>query len=155
MKRWSWVFVCWLLGCGDDPAHVEEHPELRAYIESFAEEAALHGRSVNPDRVTTEWFVNEIEMSYGGQSLGSTRGWCVVGDRGQPHVMIEKKWWEDYTHMEKERLMFHELGHCLLGRDHTSNLLSLMYPHLNQIDYNEETREMYLFELFSTNRLRD
>jgi hypothetical protein len=35
-------------------------------------------------------------------------------------VLIDKKWWKDNdSDLKREELIFHELGHCALGRGHT------------------------------------
>jgi len=57
--------------------------------------------------------------------------------------------------MQKERLVFHELGHCVLNRSHLETVgtdghcLSIMNSAQRCSDnYNAQTREKYLDELF-------
>jgi len=72
-----------------------------------------------------------------------------------PYVVLLKKWWDEATSLEKENLVFHELGHCLLQRDHENGMLkgkrhkSIMnYQIMTPKEYTPESRENYLEELF-------
>jgi len=59
--------------------------------------------------------------------------------------------------MSKEYLVFHELGHCILGRSHSNDILengdckSIMQSGTSNCkgNYNDENREMLLDELFN------
>jgi len=39
----------------------------------------------------------------------------------QPKIVIDTEWWNKWyrADSEREQLMFHELGHCILNREHT------------------------------------
>ena len=72
-------------------------------------------------------------------------------------VAIRESYWKNLHAYEKELLIFHELGHCVLNRDHDKSdkmmdfhkiRASMMYPRmLNQWDY-QSYRDYYLKELF-------
>lgn len=61
------------------------------------------------------------------------------------YIHINNKKWEDLSYMQKEILIFHELGHCVLNKEHgTGIMLENSVDFL--IDY-EENRKMYIKEL--------
>ena|SRR5438105_1597512 len=71
-------------------------------------------------------------------------------------VVILEPYWNSINDSEKETLIFHELGHCVLGRQHENNALG-GYPHsimyfANTIGedqiYYKAHRQEYINELF-------
>jgi hypothetical protein len=61
-------------------------------------------------------------------------------------IMIDREGWEGLDYLDREELIFHELGHCDLDKKHTEHL-SIMYPY--HIGYHYETdREAMIGELF-------
>lgn len=71
-----------------------------------------------------------------------------------PVVTINKQSWDMNTDAQREMAVFHELGHCILKRDHRGGVrqgipVSLMNP----VAFSDETyllnRDYYLEELFS------
>lgn len=84
-------------------------------------------------------------------------GTCSVGGRTTfRDVVVDQSFWENSSHLSREFIVFHELGHCFLGRDHTEDCLdnrtyaSLMRSGLGSCrdNYNFSTRDFYLDELF-------
>ena len=78
-------------------------------------------------------------------------------DPGTPTtVIIDKSYWDNASDLEKEFLVFHELGHCVLNRDHLDesdpfgNCISIMTSGNAQciINYTPATREGLIDELF-------
>lgn len=70
-------------------------------------------------------------------------------------VLVEKERWVDSNYDEREKILFHTLGHCLLKRAHTSETsfsapVSIMGLNLKTKDY-VKNRELYWFELFKEN----
>lgn len=84
-------------------------------------------------------------------------GVCIQYDNGQKEIIIRESAWNSYSSVKQEILIFHELGHCALNREHDEEKykgfkLSLMHPNLlNQIDYNDLYYD-YLDEFFSRNK---
>ena len=73
---------------------------------------------------------------------------------GRGVIKINKELWFDITSdAKKEALIFHELGHCLLGRDHVDDLfddgcpISLMHPILISEYCYEKHKEDLQYEL--------
>lgn len=135
--------------------------ELRPYVESFIAEASQRGVQLNIDELTAK-IVDEI-------SIGSDHNYCGYGwffYQGTLRKRIEIKntgnCWENRTDLERENLIFHELGHAFLGRPHFDGTFpnespaSIMCasdgpnPCNNFATYhdNEQFRTYYLDELF-------
>jgi hypothetical protein len=121
---------------------------MEIYVDRFYEEASKRSVSL-PDRSTiTLKFVAAAEIS---PNAG-------YGDSKPPRVRIVKTIWETYAGWQKEILMFHELGHAVLGRYHTDEKLpncefkSMMVSTNQFIVYDSEEsarREYYIDELFN------
>lgn len=67
-------------------------------------------------------------------------------------IEIDHDYWQSTSEIKKEVLLFHELGHCVLGRKHTEELLgnyspkSIMYPWIFENAY-QNYRSYYVEEL--------
>lgn len=89
----------------------------------------------------------------------------VVGEcwkwPGYREIRVDRKWWAEHELMDsmREELIFHELGHCELGRKHVEAVIafndgvrgpaSIMYPYtFGQLGQYVAHREYYLQELF-------
>jgi hypothetical protein len=69
------------------------------------------------------------------------------------NIEIDPIFWEEASQTEKEVLVFHELGHCVLNREHNESLISeqnipksIMYPYIFETEY-EMYRNYYINEL--------
>jgi len=84
-------------------------------------------------------------------------GTCQYGGFTADRITIDDLFWERSSNLGKEFVVFHELGHCFLHREHledsTSNgiCVSLMRSGNGECRdaYNARNREFYLDELFS------
>ena len=124
--------------------------ELAPYFEAFREAAASRGVSVDYETLQIHGRIENIpERDILGQ--------CRVNSNSPDVIAIDEGYWESSDEMEREFIVFHELGHCALGRDHldTRNLngtcVSIMHSGSGRcrLIYREGTREEYLDELFS------
>lgn len=82
-------------------------------------------------------------------------GTCSYGGNHPNTVTIDEEIWDELPEIYKEFIIFHELGHCVLFRDHeeASNsgiCASIMRSGLTRCrdNYNLNTRDSYLNELF-------
>ena len=64
-------------------------------------------------------------------------GVCITYTNDYKEIQIDPDGWIQFDENYREELIFHELGHCILGRDHDSNLISsirvpksIMYPYI-------------------------
>jgi hypothetical protein len=64
-----------------------------------------------------------------------------------PIIELRRSTWIKMKPARKEALLFHELGHCLLGQGHRPG--TLMDPYLLTAENYSANREYYLEEMFS------
>lgn len=81
-----------------------------------------------------------------------TLGHCSVLLYNKPKVSISEVLWNKASNIEKEMILFHELGHGLLLKGHTNTENSNKKSLMNKFIFSEKTyienREYYLDELF-------
>jgi hypothetical protein len=82
-------------------------------------------------------------------------GQCEWGNLfHSPHIRINKEQWNRLGETARRILLFHELGHCVLNRDHRTDLrsdqspASIMFPSLLRSSTYENSRDYYWQELF-------
>ena len=104
-------------------------PEFQPYVDTFIKEAANRGHSIT---------ITNLIMQYDTTSEDSLCGSCNSVSSNpsiQKIININPNFlcWDN--NVELETLIFHELGHCILGRNHTTARLpngdfkSIMTPH--------------------------
>lgn len=123
--------------------------ELTVYFELFEQEAAIRGIDIDLKAMgITGQIVNISEEHVAGR--------CKYSDRNPAMVLVDKSFWSKSNEYLKEHIIFHELGHCILNRDHRNEALesgecvSIMASD-NRICaavYTPDTRKAYLDELF-------
>lgn len=119
-------------GCSKGPNNIE--PEFQELFDSFLEDANSRGRYLPDSEGISIKMVDFIDPSLASASAGTyIIGFCD----GQGNVSILRSYWEIHSDplrdkhigdMAKKALIYHELGHCILGRGHTDNDISIMYP---------------------------
>ena len=139
-----------LVGCGQEPSALEVKTnidsEFKQYVDLFEME-----QDVN---VNIEIQFNQMDLP--------TIGKCYYafyidgpheGERLNLNVEIDPIFWQEATDTEKEVLIFHELGHCVLNRDHDEDIIleyeipkSIMYPVIFDSPY-KNNRSYYVDEL--------
>ena len=143
------------------PAQYSVPAELEPYVQQFGDEAQKRGHTVLTDNLI-------IEFGQPGQQ--DACGECVLKAGKTPRIVLTKNafCWQQASTQERECLVFHELGHCLLSRLHVSKqfpngaYVSLMNPD-NRALYTtcaypiggddcdkRPRREYYVTELFDT-----
>ncbi len=150
MKSEKIVFVLFLLAmaCSKDDDTVIPL-EFSDYVKRFVAEGKTRGTTVSTHDLSVT-FVSESDLpSYCGQGLVDP-----------PRVQIKNSdnCWNKRSDMDKEILLFHELGHAVLGRPHINDTLpngdfkSMMFGGNQFGVYNSHTpekRQYYLDELFN------
>ncbi|UCG88025.1 MAG: hypothetical protein JSW71_05625 [Gemmatimonadota bacterium] len=118
-----------LAGCGEQAFEpIYDVPEdLQTHVDTFIAEAAIRGH---------EFTINNLIIEYDPELAFSTCGMCNSDSKSndiQKVVKINPNCTIRYNE-QIECLVFHELGHCFLGRQHNSDLLpngdpkSIMIP---------------------------
>lgn len=95
----------------DAPAVYDVDPAFEDYVQRFITEGAARGVDINFDDTG-------LLVEFSDQIVNNASGFCYVD---QYHVVIDKAEWNALTDDQKDFLMFHELGHCVLDRRHRND----------------------------------
>ncbi len=121
---------------------------LAPYFERFVAEGASRGQEIDLVAKQIEGFLVDIEEA-------DVAGQCSYSASSTRKVNIDRTYWNSATDLEKEFLIFHELGHCYLERSHLDaqqnrNCTSIMHSGTSgcRLRYTATTRGDYLDELF-------
>ncbi len=142
----AFILALFCMSCYEED-HVDA--DLIEYLEQFKEEAALRNIKVDYERKPVE---ARLEIHPEEVALG----WCNHDFDNPNKVTINLIFWNVLNALEKEKLIFHELGHCVLDRPHLDRMKSDGYcksiMHSGQAcadNYSVKTRKAYLDELFT------
>ena len=142
-----------LSACYQDRSTVEDisiiDAALRPYFKTFEAEAAARGILIDASFDEIEGYIEQIND-------GNVIGQCWYNSQHPNEIRIDQEYWQSVGTIGRELVVFHELGHCYLGRDHTEattsngNCVSIMASGTGSCRnrYNQVTREAYLDELF-------
>lgn len=156
MKKFSFlaILLCLvLISCDNQPDFIID-PELQPYFDRFKEEAAA--RNVVID-FTNPMIEAEIVQIVNDGVLGQ----CVRQEGKNNLIHIQEDYWnsDTITDLDREFVIFHELGHCTLGKNHLNNAdndgncTSIMYDGNSSqcvLDYNIDNREEMLDQFFGS-----
>lgn len=124
--------------------------DLQKYFTLFEAEGKARGIDVD---LAAAQIAGEIITIQEEQVVGQ----CSVNtSTGEKILRIDKTYWTKATAMQREFLIFHELGHCFLDRAHidradgNGNCESMMHSGLRdcKFSYTPASRAAYLDELF-------
>lgn len=124
---------------------------LWSFFEEFENEAAERGFTFDLNQHNLTGNISDIHDD-------GVAGSCSYGFRQANRVTIDMPFWDRAGYYSREMVVFHELGHCVLGRDHSEELTnngfcaSIMRSGTGncQTLYNAQNKEYYLNELFET-----
>ncbi|MFK7982654.1 MAG: hypothetical protein AB8G86_21930 [Saprospiraceae bacterium] len=121
---------------------------LAPYFERFVTEGANRGQTIDLVTKQIEGFLIDIEEA-------NVAGQCSYSATSTRKVNIDRTYWNSATDLEKEFVIFHELGHCYLERSHSDiqenrNCTSIMHSGISgcRFNYSASSRSTYLDELF-------
>lgn len=130
----------------ETPSNYVVDSEAALYVESFVREAKAYNVNL-PD-------LPNLHVLFVPSFSSSTFVATCTPHYQRPTIHISEEHWSSKSENEKEVIMFHELGHCLLHRSHNETVVnsvptSLMFPiQLSDAVY-EPRRAAYIHELFS------
>ncbi|MBX2815970.1 MAG: hypothetical protein KTR24_08230 [Saprospiraceae bacterium] len=145
------------ISCQKDQT-VQSEPEfpgvqeaLWPYFRLFEDEAAARG-------LTVDLVASRITAEIASIDEGNVIGRCQYGRYSGNHITIDAEFWTRSGHLGREMVVFHELGHCYLGRGHredafqSGSCASIMRSGTCccRDAYRTSTRSYYVDELFST-----
>ena len=123
--------------------------DLLPYYESFIYEAEIRDINLSAENL-------DILMYFTNIPNNNTLGQCRF-TAGSNLIEIDQFYWRTLDEVGKEFLVFHELGHCVLHREHrddtdaNGNCRSLMHSVVGicNFDFTGSNRTLYIDELFN------
>jgi hypothetical protein len=128
--------------------------EFLGLVEKFE----FHGKQEFED---PNFIVGDIPINFGDTTNPDYDGVCLVYPDDTKEIMIREDWWKSAHPIQKEVLVFHELGHCRLGRTHDEDVLSvnnatvkvsIMNSVIPDIQTYNQNKDGYITELFTYSR---
>lgn len=130
-----------LTACGKSLDYsVQIEPTLYPQVEAFQQTALSNGRQIDLQNIVIAFDTN-------GVTSEAKPGHCTLGPKAE--ILINRAYFIKVSPWTQRELMFHELGHCVLGKHHDDSKLNIMNTYLmGQFKYNELTYAQYDVELF-------
>jgi hypothetical protein len=130
--------------------------ELAKYVQRFADDAQAQGNDVSA-RLSPD-----LQIQFGSlDAYGSgVIGLCETSG-SMRQVTFDPDFWDQVSETQRQLLVHHELGHCVLYRAHRSELLSsgayasIMYPIILSSATYTANPAYYLNELFTWSSASD
>ena len=146
------LFACCLLFFSCSYIEEDTAPDtdsLDYYLEQFEREAAKRNLSIHLQNLNLITRISEIDDE-------GVAGLCHYSSTRPNQIIIDKSFWSSASSMIREMVVFHELGHCVLGRGHREShysdgrCVSIMQSGLGScyLLYNDVHRDAYINELF-------
>lgn len=122
MKQY-FIFLILFCGCGVPRTNVTDK-DFVSYVERFEQDTGIS--------VSVPIIYGSVKEEYAAV--------CELYNDGYRLVRVNNYYWERMGEFGKEELVYHELGHCVLNRDHTNDFTivrpqgysipnSIMYPY--------------------------
>lgn len=156
------IFLIFFGACLEDDLPIEDDitPTIRAFsnvdrelwihFQAFEDAAAERGFKIDLNKANIVGTIEEIDD-------GNVAGTCSYGGfQNHRDVVIDQSFWDRASHLTREYIVFHELGHCFLFRDHLESCLAnRTYASIMRSgtvtgcrdNYNLQTRGYYIDEL--------
>jgi len=125
---------------------------LWPFFQNFEKEAHAQGLDIDLVQEGIRGEISPIDEA-------NVAGVCSYGGFSPGRIVIDTDFWARANVNAKEMIVFHELGHCYLFRDHregrtpNGSCVSIMRSGVERCrdNYHEGTKPYYLEELFSVN----
>jgi hypothetical protein len=129
------MFLIIFASCGEKRLEIQGFEE---YVDRFQEDAKYHGRDFKIDNLV-------IKFEDTSWKSEDTIGLCFSGGT-TPIIHISQDYWEYARADQKIALVYHEMGHCVLGQGHRDDRMSIMNSYIvyNYLKY----EGFYLAEMF-------
>ena len=145
MNKNLWIIILALgcVACGRQPSR--DLGEFAGYVEKFESVSIAQGRPVR---------VEDLKMKFAQMDRPTEQAVCILQTDEQPQINVNKAAWDRMTETERQSVIFHELGHCVLLRKHVNALdsdndpISLMNPYALDPTVYEAKMDHYHQELF-------
>lgn len=150
MKPLILIAVIFLCACAKPIKHIE--PEFQGTYDSFILESIKYGRDVS----ATNNIIIERGETASICDNGKVTACCKLNGHGQAHIIVDNSELF-YSEAAREKILFHELGHCLLNKDHDNSLdengrpAKIMSHNIRDLPeyFYQQNRDHYVSELFA------
>ena len=123
---------------------------VQEYYDRFIYEASIRGLDVAYETSQVPARIADIDEA-------NVIGTCSWSSNHAHNITLDQSYWRSATDMQREFLVFHELGHCVLGRDHVDNsdangnCISMMSSGTGncRVFYGQSNRTRLVDELFA------
>lgn len=120
--------------------------QYQPYVTGFERESVRQNHPVHIVNliIKTENYIGENIIAQCRQNHVST-----------PEIAVSRQEWVKADEYEREMILFHEMGHCVLHRYHTAKkdvdgiATSIMGPYILPSTLYKNRRELYMKELFN------
>lgn len=103
-----------VVGCG----RANQDPAFAPYIEQWKIDSAARGITIMHPELVTIKFGEENSGTGGNCKIGFT----ILFAESPPEITINQKYWTNsLSEIGRKLLIYHELGHCVLGKGHSSD----------------------------------
>lgn len=85
------------------------------YVNTFEQVAAQEG---------TPLTISDLVISFGTTPSLNETGVCEWTENETPKIIVNQRIWNTLNDYDKQEVLFHELGHCVLRRIHQSGEMS-------------------------------
>lgn len=103
---------------------------------------------VNEFEYLSDLEINYMRVEYGAMEAPNEAARCYSSGSKRA-VIINKTKWVNLCDWQKRAVIFHELGHCVFGRQHIDTILSFMYPSVLPCDFYERNNQALIDEMFN------
>jgi hypothetical protein len=128
--------------------------EFSSFVQTFEATSVTQGADVS---------INDLVLEFGSTPTMNETGVCEITEGETPRVTINERIWTNLNTMDRQEVIFHELGHCVLRRKHQDGTVtvggywgtipsSIMYPYRIPGSIYEPNQEFYDEELFDTSK---
>lgn len=117
-----------------------------------------YGKSISNN---DNFSVGDVIVNFGVPEENAFQGVCYIYSNDAREIIIRADWWNNASDSDKESLLFHELGHCRLDREHDDSTevianqsvkLSMMHTVIVLGGQYSNHRSGYLTEMFTGNK---
>lgn len=116
-------------GCGRAmPGYVNDTTDevFVPYMEAFGEECAWPSVSIRIGFGLHDKTKAGICMTYSRQEI-------LARVQVYEEILINEMYWQQYNEEKRKWLIFHEMGHCALGKGHSDNEDDIMYYQIPEV----------------------
>jgi len=128
LRKVSVFCIVILLACGKSNDFVYDVPwEFDLHVKKFEEEARARGQNITIDNLIIKYDASVSSVYCGKSNVISS-----TNDVQKIILINPQACWQNLTQLET--LIFHELGHCILGRQHDTSRMpkgdakTIMFP---------------------------